>query len=1053
MRGIIQWFVDNPIAANLLMVAMLIGGYFGTQNIKKEVFPSNTRNFVYVNMAYPGAAPSEVEQQIAVRIEEAIADLPGIFQIRSESRRGAGNVTIEVIEGFDVKEVLNDVKARVDSINTFPSSSERPIVSYAHNRQQIMFFSLYGTAEPDVMKALGYQIRDEMSVLEGISTVFIIGFRNDEVSIEISEENLQRYNLTFDEVANAIRKTSINVPAGTIRTDTGDIQIQTRAQAFEEAEFSSIPIRSNPDGSIILLGDIAHIRDGFSEDQEYEFSYNGQPGLDFQAFISDDPDLFAGTKNAEEYIENLREYLPEGVNISINYKMKQLFDSRFNLLKDNALGGLILVFIVLMLFLRPLLAFWVVAGITTTFAGAIWLLPYFGISINMLSMFAFLMVLGIVVDDAIIIGESIYSHQSEGLKGTAAASVGAKIVLKPVSLAVISTIIFFTPMITVPEDVKPYTLSIFFVVFLCLSFSLIESLLILPSHLSHMKPEKPSKFRALRKVEEIRHTFSGFLQNFAKDKYQPALRRALKYKGTTFIGFWIAFGISVAIWKGGWINSSFFPSIPQSFIIVSMSVPEGSPHTEAKKLADYVEKIAQDFRDDEQMIEANNGKPFVTEIKKNVFGNQCNVFLGLTQSEFRDVPTQVVSNRLKELIGPLPQAKSYSLDFTFNNPGPDIELNLNIAANDRDTQEEVINAISKVLGSYEGVSNVKSDLDSERIEVELRPKANAETLGINLSDVARQVRQGFYGEEVQRIPRAKEDVRVMLRYPKDERDSLDMLDDLRVRSTNGSEIALEEVAELDLVPGFSSIRRVDRRRNIVITADVDDGFDGNEIVNQMFDAYIPQWKRQYIGFNLSKEGSLRSQARFQDNLMINFFKTTIIMWAFFAIAFRSLAQSLLVLFAVPFGFMGAIFGHLMLGHDISMMSMFGFLACAGVVVNDNLVLLDRVNQLRHRGVSIMDSVLQAGVDRFRPIILTSITTFVGLLPILFERSGQAQFLIPMVISLSFGVLFASTVTLFMVPSSYVICYTLWEKILNVKQSVLPSGAELDVGEDSADLDI
>lgn len=1038
MRGIIQWFIDNPIAANLLMLAMLVGGVVGYQNIDKEVFPSTTRNFVYVDMSYPGAAPSEVEQQIVIRIEEAVADLPGVFKIRSSSNQSGGRVSIEVIDGFEVKEILNDVKSRVDSINTFPASAERPVISYGFNRVQLMFFTLSGDVDPALVKATGYRVRDEMSLLDGISTVNITGLKQDEVSIEISEFDLRRYNLSFDQVADAIRKSSLNLPAGSVKTVQGNIQVQTRAQASTEAEFAKIVVRSFADGSRLLLGGIATIKDGFSDQNNIEFYSNGKPGLDFQVFISDEPDLFLGAKNAREYIENLAATLPEGLDVNITYEMKTRFDGRFNLLKDNALSGLLLVFIVLMLFLRPIIALWVVAGIATTFTGALWLLPYFGISINMMSMFAFLMVFGIIVDDAIIIGESIYTHQLNGLKGRTAASVGAKIVLKPVSLAVISTIIFFTPMAMVPADIKPYTLSIFYVVLLCLVFSLIESLLILPSHLSHLKPEKPSKFALLQMLERVRGRFSSAMEDFSKNTYQPALKVALKHKVSTFLGFCMAFFISVAIMLGGWLNISILPDVPRDFIVINVSVPEGAPFSDSKALAKYIEGVANELRDDKILLEENDNQDFILEIKNLISDNSGRISVGLSESESRKISTQKIADRLRGKIGPLPQAKTYSLNFTSNGGRADIQLNLNLAANDRAAQQRAVDAVVRVLNAYPGVENVRSDLETERSEVEVNAKPYAENLGISLRDIARQVRQGFYGEEVQRIPRAKEDVRVMLRYTEVERTRLETLSSMRIRASDGTQIPLEAVADIQLVPGFTSIHRVDRRRNITITADVLENYNASEIVGSMFKDYLATLKLEHAGLNLSIEGNLRSQAIFGENFAMNFIKAVVLILAFFAIAFRSIGQSFLVLVAVPFGFMGAVFGHLLLGYNISMMSFFGFLACAGVVVNDNLVLLDRINQLRHRGASAFDAVLNAGVDRFRPIVLTSLTTFVGLLPILFERSGQAQFLIPMVISLSFGVVLSSFVTLFFVPCTYFMGSRAWLRISAFGQKIQTS---------------
>lgn len=1017
MNGLIQWFVRNPIAANLLMLAMLLGGYAGSGAVKKEVFPAFTGNRIDVSMAYPGAAASEVEQQIVIRIEEAVADLPGIFQISSQSRQGMGTVNISVEEGFDVRELLNDVKSRVDAIITFPSSAERPIVRQQAYRQTLMYAALYGDATDETIKKIAYQIRDELPLLEGISEVRIVGAKADEVSIEVSEQTLRRYGLSFDEVATAIRQSSINVPAGTIKTTEGDIQIQTRAQAFVRADFEKIVVRAEPDGRQLLLKDIATVNDGFAE-QDILFAMNGKPGVNLEIMLSDDPLLFEGNANARAYIEDIQQYLPQGLTLKINFEMRSIFDSRFNLLKDNALSGLLLVFVILMLFLRPLLAIWVVLGIATTFAGAIWLLPYFNVSINMLSMFAFLMVLGIVVDDAIIVGESIYSQQQKGSNGQSAAFEGTRSVLKPVFLAVMSTVFFFMPMIDVPTEILTYTRSIFYVVFLCLIFSLIESLFILPSHLSHMKPEKPSRFYALQRLAVVRQWFSDHMESFARNRYQRVLIFVFARKASTFLIFFFTFAVSVSLVALGWVNQRFMPNVPSTFVMINVGFAEGTPFDRTVAVSQHIREQVEVLRADTQLLEKNGGQPFLREVNRNLNGTQATIFVGLTDAENRVVAISDVAERLRELIGPIPEAQSYSLNASMNGGGPDITLNLNVLNDLRHVQQAAVDDVIAVLSAYDGVENVRSNLESERTEIEIELKPYAQMLGLTLSDIAQQVRQGFYGNELQRIPRGNEDVRVMLRYTLAERGSLDALDEMRIRTAAGSEVPLEVVANIKLVAGASIIRRVDRRRNITITADVLEGTDANVLVEQMLADYKGGWKRAYAGFSLSPDGTLKSQARFGDNFSSNFVKVFLIVMAFFAIAFRSVFQPLLVMLAIPFGFVGAVLGHLMLGQSISMMSFFGFLACAGVVVNDNLVLLERINQLRERGEDVAEAVLKAGVDRFRPIVLTSITTFVGLLPILFEQSTQAQFLIPMVISLSFGVLFSSVVTLLLVPCGY-----------------------------------
>lgn len=1035
MKAIVAWFAKNPIAANILMLTLLIGGYLGWGNIKKEVFPTADPNFVYVNMSYLGASPSEIEQQIVIRIEEAIADIPGIFKITSNSRKNNGSVTIEVIEGYNTEEVLNNVKTRVDSINTFPPSAERPIVSQSVVRNEFFFFNIHGEAPDDVYKKFAYKIKDEMPLLEGISVINVEGLINDELSLEVSEFTLKKYNLTFNEIAQAVRASSLNVPAGTIRSEHGDIQIQTREQAYNAEDFVNIVIRSNSNGTQLLLGDIAEIKDGLAE-ANAEFFYEGVRGLNFIVRISDDPKLFEGHENAENYIANLAKELPPSLTLEKSLAFKTLFDSRYNLLKNNAFSGLILVFIILMLFLRPKLALWVVIGIVTAFAGAIMVLPQMDISINMLSMFAFLMVLGIVVDDAIIVGESVYAKQQQGLKGTDSAIAGTKNVLSPVILAVLSTIIFFLPMIDVPKEALPFTISIFYVVCFCLLFSLVESLVILPAHLAHMKPEKPSKYKPLKMLEGVRKKFSGAMESFANNTYKNALAKTLNRKGSTVLAFVMVFGLSLAMLFAGWVKTSFFPNPEQPFLLLDVKFAEGSPYRYTTNTADHIREQIEALKKDPELLAHNGDKPFVRISSSNLWDHNIHFFVGLTDSEERSISSEDVRNKLKELIGPIPEAQSFSLISSFGGNAPDIMLNLTMDSPVLADQMAAVKDISKTLGAYEGVENVRSNLDSGRVEIEINAKEYAQVLGITTQDIATQIRQAFYGEEIQRIPRAKEDVRVMLRLPQQQRRTLDSLDDMRIRVNGGIEIPLEAVADIKLVPSASNIRRTDRVRNITITADLAEGFDATVIVDEMKKAYKEQWLVDYPGLDLSSDGNTRAQAEFGANFQENFLLAFIVAYALFAIAYKSIFEPFLVVLAVPFGFMGSIFGHLIVGHDISMMSFFGFLACAGVVVNDNLVLMERINQLRDKGFNAYEAALNAGANRFRPIVLTSLTTFIGLVPIMFETSTQAQFLIPMVLSLAFGVLFSSFVTLFMVPCAYLAGHSLGQHLKKCKQWTL-----------------
>lgn len=1017
MSKLIAWFVKNSVAANLLMLTIFLGGIYGLKHVEKEVFPNTETNIININMAYLGAGPREVEQQIVTRIEEAVADLPGIFQIRSVSSTGNGSVSVEIIDGYPIKEALADIKMRVDAINTFPGNTERPIISQEIYRVPLMYFTLSGTANDSLMKAKAQQIADEMSLLGGVSQVHYKGTRADEVSIEISENQLKKFGLSFDEVAQAIRNSSLNVPAGSIKSQVGNIQIQTRNQAYNAQDFSAIVILSDAAGREVKLGDIARITDGFSE-IESEVRFNGVKAIDFEVMSSDQPDLFAGTINARNYLLDMQKNIPPGMDISINYEMKELFDSRLTLLTDNALGGLALVFITLVLFLRPALALWVCVGIVTAFTGSIWMLTYFDVSINMFSMLAFLVVLGIVVDDAIVVGESIYARQMSGQNSLGGAIAGTKNVLQPVVLAVLSTIILFAPMLFVPTDVKPFSHSIFFVVALCLIFSLVECLLIFPAHIAYLKPEKQATFYPLVKLQKIRFVVSSGLTNIANGCYRRHATTLINNSGSTLIAFGVACAISVATFTGGWINTEFFPNIPQTFITVNVDLPESAPYSEAQRIALHIEKQVQQLSQDKALLAENNQIPFITEVKASITTSNANVFVGLEIPEKNKLPAYLISQKLQELIGPLPEAKRYSLVFNFGADQPDIFLNVNLAANDLATQRKAIADVTQTLASYPGVENVRSSLETENVEVELSLKSHAESLGIDLAMIGNQVRQAMYGEEVQRIPRGKEDVRVMLRFPQEHRQSLEQIEAIHIRTAQGIEVPIHTVAHIELVPGFSKIERVDRRRNIEVTADVASGYDANAITQQLLKNSVTEWQLKYLGFSIGTDGNLRTQQAFSEVLKINLLVALAITYALFAISFKSYWEPLLILTAIPFGFMGAVWGHIFLQINISMMSFFGFLACAGVVVNDNLVLLSRVKELLAEGVATKEAVVQAGSDRFRAVILTSLTTFVGLLPVLFEKSNQAQFLIPMVAALAFGVLFATIVTLIFVPALY-----------------------------------
>ncbi|MGL6161454.1 efflux RND transporter permease subunit [Microbulbifer sp.] len=1028
MQGIIGWFVRNSKAANLLMIMILIGGIFGIFHIGREVFPAINPGIVRVEISYPGAGPREVEQQVTLRVEQAIADVKGIKEVNSSSMRSHSSVRVQAVDGYDELRLLNDIKVQVDSINTFPADIERPVVSLDEWAPQMMHIAIGGPVSPRQLKDTALDLRDKLLLIPGVRQVDVWGDRADEVSIEVSELDLRRYNLSFDDVASAVRRSSLDLPAGMVRSDRGDIQVQTRGQAYTADDFARIPLISRADGTQLLLGDVADIEDGFEEEGSI-IRFNGKPAMNLRVMQGEPLDVVATAESIKQFMAGAREQLPPGMEFEIWFDFSKAYEGRMNLLAGNALGGLVLVFVLLMLFLRPALAVWVTIGIATAFMGAFWLLPVTGVTLNMLSLFAFLLILGIVVDDAIIVGEAVHAAHDRGVTGLAAAQEGVKQVSSPVIFAVVSTMVFFVPMLFLPGYTSQMMLPLPVVVLLALSFSLIESLLILPAHLVNLKPEKKATSGLGLKLQKLRAKFAGGMAIASEKYYMPLLEKSLGNSRTTVMIFLMSLLLSFAVFKGGYIGSAFSPKVPSDLLELNTVMAPGESFEESKRVMEQFERAGEKLAQDEEMLDMNGGVSFVKNTMVFLWRGNIYVILQLTEGELRDVTSEQLALRWREYIGELPASvEEMNISATINEDNGGMSLNLSTASGDMDELREAADVVKKALDGYAGVYDVRDNLVSARRDIEIQLKPHATNLGIGLADVAKQVRQGFYGEEVQRIPRGREDVRVMVRYPEEERASEEQMDRIRIRTSEG-EIPFSAVADAVYVPGYTTIRRHDRERTVRVTAELTPGAaSAHEILQQLRENNVPEWEKQFPGFSLKTGGEMQEEEEFSGAIIAFFVLSLFTIYALLAIAFRSYSQPLLILTAVPFGFFGALLGHLLMGHDISIMSMLGFLAAAGVVVNDNLVLMDRINQLRAEGMAVMDAVVQAGRDRFRPIILTSLTTFIGLVPIMFERSIQAQFLIPMVISLAFGVLCATAVTLILVPNLYKVIEVLRMKI-------------------------
>ena len=1031
MAGSIRWFVHNPIAANLLMVFLLISGLLALPALDKQFFPDFELNKVAVNMPYRGAGPREVEEQICVRIEEAVHDLNGVKEIRSAARQNMGTVIIEAETGYDMQRLTAEVKTRVDAISTFPADAERPVVTELAHRHHMAVVTLAGDIGERQLKELGEQLRDDLASQPSVSVVELTSPRPYEVSVEVSEYTLRRYGLNFSDVVSAIRGSSLNLPAGSIKTSGGDIQLQTRGQAYDRFDFERIPLLSTRDGTQVMLGDVATVRDGF-EDVDVRTRFNDKPSHNLHVYVSSHPNTLATSEAVQNWILQARKRLPPGVELEVWRDSSVPFKSRINTLVKNGIGGLILVFLVLMLFLRPKLAMWVCTGIGVAFMGTFFILQYTVVSLNMMSLFSFLLILGIVVDDAIIVGESIYSKQMAGEAGAKGAVNGAHGVVKPVMYAVISTMIFFAPMLFLPGDMAHVAFAIPVVVILALAFSLLECLWILPPHLAHMRPPQPSRYKWLRQLEAVRQLFVTGMSTFAGKVYRPVLERCLRVNLLVSALFLVALLVSLSLYGGGWLRSSFFPDITSDHVEAEITLQEGGPYADTLRILHQVEAAAVQVKMEYNADPLHSAfGPAIGHIDSRGRENEVNVVVEVRSGT---VDSREMTQRWRELIGDLGEVENFRLDYTITEGGKPIRLVL--ASPSLADLRAVSVELRQVLQAYPGIYNINDTLQAPREEIVLGLQPAAENLSVNLADLARQVREAFYGAQAQRIPRAKEDVRVMVRYPERERLSVDNLKDMRVRTPAGDEVPFDTVADVSYQPGYLTINRLDRKRTLEINAEVVAGLaDPRAVVSDIVRNHYPLLKARYAGLSMKLDGELQEESAFLGAMAKYMGLAMLVIYALMAIAFRSYWQPLLVLTAVPFGIMGAIFGHMILSWEISMLSLLGVIACAGVVVNDNLVFIDRINQLRAAGHGLVEALLQAGEDRFRPIILTSLTTFVGLLPIMSETSMQAQFLIPMVISLAFGVLFATGVTLLLVPCLYLFGEQVSTHLLHRRPSV------------------
>ena len=1042
MKGIVAWFAENHVTANLLMVFLLLAGAVTGLTMKLEVFPETSLDQISISMAYPGASPAEVEEAIVRRIEESVAGLAGIKRIDSVAREGVGTVSIEAMKGWDLKELLDEVKAEVDRIATFPDEAEEPVVREVTRRTQVINVAIYGDAPESTIKHLTEKIKDDITNLPDITYAELSGIRQGEIHIEISEQTLRRYGLTLGQVAEAVRRTSLDLPAGSVKTAGGEILVRTKGRRYHASDYQDVAVITRADGSKVTLGQIANLIDGF-EDVDLTSQFQGKPCGVIEVFRVADQNALTVADTVKRYIEKIRPGLPAGVEIDFYRDRSKILRSRIDLLLRNMAIGLILVSILLGVFLNLRLAFWVTLGIPISFAAGIWVLPRFDVSINMISLFAFITVLGIVVDDAIIVGENIFRKQQEGLEPLDGAVQGTVEVGRPVIFAVLTTVAAFWPLLLGSGTMGNVMRNIPIVVILVLLGSLVESLLILPAHLTRSMHRAARRRRGPKKERRMVRWLAWVI----KGPYGKLVDFCVTWRYAT-----VALGIAmllltVGVWKGGWIKFTLFPKLDSDRLMCSLTMPAGTQVERTKEIVTYLERSAKEalaemdkkrpkgapplFQHSRALVGRHSGGHGPMAAGPQVGSHLAQVSVQLLEGEQRDISATTLATLWRKKVGVIPDAEAITFQSALFSAGNPVEVHLSL--DDHDRLLAAADELKEELKGYPGVFDVGDSFLPGKKEMQLKLKLTARSLGLTLNDLAQQVRHAFYGAEALRLQRDQDEVKVMVRYPESERKSLGYVEQMRIRTPDGSEVPFSQVAEVSMEQGYASIERAQRLRVIKVTADVDETVtNANEVRIDLERRFLPQLKNRYPALRYSIEGAGKEQKESMADVLKGFVIALFCIYALLAIPFRSFTQPLVVMSAIPFGIIGAVFGHLIMGHNLSLLSFFGIVGLAGVVVNDSLVLIDATNRIRSQGTDAHDAITRAGALRFRAIILTSLTTFAGLTPMLLERSIQAQFLIPMAISLGFGVLFGTGITLLLVPSLYMILDDMHNLLANLK---------------------
>ena len=1018
----IAWFAKNGVGANLLMISILVCGFLIVKTqIPLEVFPTTQARTISISVSLRGATPEDTEKGIAILVEEAVQDLDGIKQLTSRSSEGSASVRIEMDNGADAQKLPNEVKSRVDAINNFPGSAEKPVVNLAQRTREVISVVVAGPQSEKEIRQLAEVVRDDILRLNGVTQVQLDSVRPYEITIEVNQDILRQYNISLSQISQAINNSSRDLSSGNIKTSGGDVLIRSSGQAYRQDEYDNIVILTQNDGSLIRLKDIAKVKDGFS-DSEFSSRFNKKNAAFIDVYRIGNQSAIEIADKVKDYLDTKSASMPHGVDLSYWRDRSVIVKNRLSTLTTNAIQGGILVLALLTLFLRPAIAFWVFIGIPVSFMGAFFLMPLMGVTLNIFSLFAFILVLGIVVDDAIVTGENIYAHMRDSENGLDAAIKGTQEVSVPVTFGILTTVAAFMPLAFIEGRRGDIFAQIPIVVIPILLFSLIESKLVLPSHLKHLR---------LRKDKTKKGGFSQFQQRFADGfelaiikYYRPILALSLRNKRTTLVSFIGVLAVIISLVVSGWMRFTFFPRVESETAIASLSMPAGTPYSVTDH---YITKMTDAAFTLKKKYYEREGIDLILDINSTVGSSGRSQGSHLGRVMFQTVPPEqrdlkIGSSQLvrqwRALIGEVPGAQSLTYRAEIGRTSDPIDIQF--AGNDFKHLAEISDKVKKQLALYPALFDISDSLSNGKEELQIELNEQAYALGLTRSDVLSQIRAAYFGIQVQRIQRGRDDVRVMLKLPRQERQSIAGLQDLRIVTPQKQSVPLSQLATLTPDKSPTSIVRIDRYRTMSITADAVKSQANMSVIQTQLRVFINELLVQYPGVSYKFEGEAREQRESFSSMTIGLLVMLFVIYGLLAIPFQSYLQPIIVMSVIPFGIIGAIGGHWIMGMNLTILSIMGMMALVGVVINDSLVLVDYINkQYRQGPMSLMDAVLNAGVARFRPVMLTSLTTFIGLMPLLFEKSTQAQFLIPMAVSLAFGIIFATFITLILVPINYV----------------------------------